>query len=138
MNLLPQLAPTVTPANPFSPADDAKALRKAMKGFGTDEDTLIQILCHRTNDQIQLIKRDFKTSFGKDLVEDIKSETSGWFEHTLVALLTPRVEFYVQELQRAIDGVGTDEDALIEILCSLTNNEIQTIKNEYQRGKFAA
>lgn len=107
-----------------------------MKGFGTDEDAIIQVLCHRSNDQIQQIKRDFKTSYGKDLVEDIKSETSGRFEEVLVALLTPRIEYYALELQRAMAGGGTDEDALIEILCSLNNYEIQTIKNEYQRSKF--
>lgn len=106
-----------------------------MKGFGTDENTIIQVLCHRSNDQIQQIKRDFKVSYGKDLVEDIKSETSGRFEQVLVALLMPRIDYYVQELQRAVDGVGTDEDALIEILCSVNNYEIQLIKNEYQRGK---
>lgn len=107
-----------------------------MKGFGTDEDTLIQILCHRSNDQIQQIKQNFKTSFGKDLVEDIKSETSGRFEQALVALLMPRIDYYVQELQRAIDGVGTDEEALIEILCSLNNFEIEAIKAAYYRSKF--
>lgn len=133
-----QLSPTVKPAVPFHSADDAKALRKAMKGFGTDEDTLIQVLCHRSNAQIQQIKLDFKTSFGKDLVEDIKSETSGRFEQALLAILTPRVEYYVQELQRAIAGVGTDEDALVEILCSLNNYEIQLIKSEYHRCKTHA
>lgn len=123
-------------ANPFHAADDAKALRKAMKGFGTDNDTLIQVLCHRSNDQIQQIKRDFKVSYGKDLLDDIKSETSGRFEQVLVALLLPRVEYYVQEMQRAIDGVGTDEDALIEMLCSLNNYEIQVIKSEYHRSNW--
>ncbi len=83
-----------------------------------------------------MILRSYKTNFGKDLVEDIKSETSGNFENLLVALLTPIVDFYVKELHDAMSGLGTDEDVLIEILCSMTNFEIHTIKNAYERCKF--
>ncbi|KAG4076004.1 hypothetical protein HA402_003830 [Bradysia odoriphaga] len=125
--------PTVVPAQNFDPADDAKALRKAMKGFGTDEDALIDVLCRRSNEQRIMILRSYKTNFGKDLVEDIKSETSGNFEKLLVALLTPIVDYYVKELHDAMSGLGTDEDVLIEILCSMTNYEIHTIKNAYER-----
>lgn len=35
-----QLRPTVRPAPDFDPADDAQALRKAMKGFGATNDRL--------------------------------------------------------------------------------------------------
>lgn len=33
-------------------------------------------------------------------------------------------------------GAGTDEDALIETFCSLSNSEINTIKMAYQRSKL--
>lgn len=85
---------------------------------------------------MQLIKRDYKTHFGRDLEEDIKSETSGKFETVLVALLQRRLDYYVQELHNAMDGVGTDEDALVEILCSLSNYEIHAIKAQYELGEF--
>jgi annexin A7/11 len=78
----------------------------------------------------------FKTSFGKDLFADIKSETSGNFEKLLVALLTPIGQFYAKELHDAIAGIGTDEDVLIEILCTMSNSEINFIKDVYQRSKF--
>lgn len=128
--------PTVVPAPNFDPALDANALRKAMKGFGTDEDALINIICRRSNEQRQMIQRAYKTSFGKDLIEDIRSETSGNFENLLVALLTPIVDFYVKELHDAMAGIGTDEDVLIEVLCSMSNFEIHTIKNAYERRKI--
>lgn len=104
-----------------------------MKGFGTDEAGLIAVLCHRTNDQIQRIKLDYKTHFGRDLLEDVRSETSGKFETVLCALLLPRLDFYVKELNDAMAGLGTDEDALVEILCSLSNYEIQAIKHHYKQ-----
>lgn len=41
----------MVPAQNFDPVADAKALRKAMKGFGTDEDGLIDVICRRSNEQ---------------------------------------------------------------------------------------
>lgn len=70
------------------------------------------------------------------MIEDIRSETSGKFEKLLVALLTPIVDFYVQELHDAMAGIGTDEGVLIEVLCTMSNYEIHTIKNTYERRKL--
>ncbi len=90
-----------------------------------------QVLCRRPNAQRQEIVKAFKQSYGKELVNDIKSETRGNFERILVALLTPLPDFYASELHKAIEGVGTDEEVLIEILCCLSNQEITDIKNRY-------
>ncbi|XP_055684448.1 annexin B11 isoform X2 [Lutzomyia longipalpis] len=125
--------PTVRAAPDFNPVADAQALRKAMKGFGTDEDALINVICRRSNEQRQIIAREYKTNFGKDLIEDIKSETSGNFENLLVALMTPIVDFYAKELHDAMSGVGTDEDVLIEVLGSMSNYEIHTIKFAFEK-----
>ena len=53
------------PYDNFNPEDDAKVLRKAMKGFGTDEKAIINVLANRTNEQRQEIALYFKTKFGK-------------------------------------------------------------------------
>jgi annexin A7/11 len=52
------------------------------------------------------IVRCYKTAYGKDLISDIKSETSGNFEKLLVALLTPTGELYCNELYEALAGAG--------------------------------
>lgn len=60
-----QSKPTVVPVNPFDPRDDAAVLRKAMKGFGTDEKSIIQVLTRRSNEQRLRIAFEFKTLYGK-------------------------------------------------------------------------
>jgi annexin A7/11 len=104
-----------------------------MKGFGTNEDAIIEVLCRRTNAQRIEIARTYKTGYGKDLIDDIKSETSGNFENTLVALLSPTMELYARELYEAMYGGGTDEDVLLEVMCSMTNYEIKSIGATFQR-----
>lgn len=105
-----------------------------MKGFGTDEDAIISVLCCRPSAQRMEILKAYKTAYRKGLMADIKKETSNNFQRLLLALLTPMIHFYCQELSAAMRGEGTDEDALIEILCGgLPNRIIHTITAEYKR-----
>ena len=73
-----------------------------MKGIGTDETTLIDILCKRSSQERLQISSSYKTAFGKDLIKDMKSETSGNFCVLLVSLLTPVPEFEIHSIKNAI------------------------------------
>jgi len=125
--------PSLRPAAPFDPMADSQTLRKAMKGFGTDEAAIVQVLGRRSNEQRQRIKATYQQAFGRDLAKDLKSEISGDFLRLSLALLLPPVEFAAQELRRAMRGLGTDEAALVEILCTASNAEIRDIKGAYLR-----
>uniref|UniRef100_A0A4W4HD41 Annexin n=1 Tax=Electrophorus electricus TaxID=8005 RepID=A0A4W4HD41_ELEEL len=65
---------------------DAQQLKLAMKGLGTDEDTLVEILVTRSNREIKDIKMAYKDEFKSELENDIKSDTSGDFRNALLAL----------------------------------------------------
>lgn len=67
--------------------EDARLIRDAVKGGGTDEATLIDILSNRSNRQIELMKRSYQEIYNKDMVADIKGDTSGRFADALVLLL---------------------------------------------------
>lgn len=123
---------TIKPAANFDPEEDAKILRKAMKGFGTDEKAIINVLGYRSNQQRQEVKQKFKALYGKDLMKELKSELSGHFEDVILNLLkTPR-EYDAYILHSAVKGVGTDESALIEVLCTRTSEQIEDIKKRYK------
>ncbi|KAJ6669571.1 hypothetical protein lerEdw1_000120 [Lerista edwardsae] len=65
---------------------DAEELRASMKGLGTDEDTLIEILASRGNREIREATRAYHEIYKRDLAKDIASDTSGDFQKALLAL----------------------------------------------------
>ncbi|XP_066470105.1 annexin A1 [Tiliqua scincoides] len=65
---------------------DAEELRASMKGLGTDEDTLIEILASRSNREIREATRAYHEMYKRDLAKDIASDTSGDFQKALLAL----------------------------------------------------
>nr|KAF6425275.1 hypothetical protein HJG59_009308 [Molossus molossus] len=116
----------------FNPEPDAETLYKAMKGIGTNEQALIDVLTKRSSLQRQQIAKAFKAQFGKDLTETLKSELSGNFEKVMVALMYPPYRYEAKELHDAMKGIGTKEGVIIEILASRTKSQLQEIMKAYE------
>ena len=111
---------------------DAEQMRKAMEGVGTDEKALIEITIKRNNKQRLKIRQAYKAMYGRDLMDDLKSELSGDYRKTMLALFTDPIEYDTDSLYEATKGLGTDEDTLIEILASRPGWYINRIKKKYK------
>ena len=128
----------MNPMNPmdnYQPIDqsridkDASEIKNMMK---KDKNTFIFTIAHRTNRERLAIIDSYKRQFNRDLIKDIKSELSGDFKDTVVALFQDPVTFDCYSLNKAMKGLSTNEDTLIEILSTRNNQYISLIKKRYQ------
>ncbi|KAG8144836.1 hypothetical protein E2320_013248 [Naja naja] len=74
---------------------------------------------------------------GKELSAALKSALSGHLETVILGLLKTPAQYDASELKAAMKGLGTDEDTLIEIICSRTNQELANINRVYRESKLA-
>jgi len=123
----------VTPYPDFDQEEDCLALKKAMKGFGTDEDAITKVVANRSNEQRQMLRAYYKQAFGKDLMDEFKSELSGNYEKVVLSLMKEPVELAIDTLYKAMKGAGTDENALIDVLTSHNNKELNEIKVAFEQ-----
>jgi DNA-directed RNA polymerase subunit F len=110
----------------------AKELRKAMKGIGTDEDTLIKYIVPYNNAELQKLVETYRKEISRDLIPDITSETGGDFRRVLLSLLTPWDTYDSHAIREAIAGLGTDEKMLTEIVCTRSPDELVAIRKKYE------
>uniref|UniRef100_A0A674IC67 Annexin n=1 Tax=Terrapene triunguis TaxID=2587831 RepID=A0A674IC67_9SAUR len=116
----------------FTASQDAEALYNAMKGFGSDKEAILDLITSRNNKQRIEISQAYKSLYGKDLIADLKRELTGKFERLIVGLMRPLAYFDAKEIKDALQGIGTDEKCLIEILASRTNQQIHNLVEAYR------
>ncbi|KAJ5482783.1 hypothetical protein N7539_006229 [Penicillium diatomitis] len=112
---------------------EADALRKAMKGFGTDEKALIQVLSRLDPLQMAGVRATYSQHIGRDLFKDVKSETSGYFEQGLLAVIEGPLMHDVTCVREAVKGMGTKEWLLNDVLLGRSNADLQAIQALYER-----
>ena len=95
-------APTLKAASNFNPTSDCERLHKAMKGLGTDEKTIIEILGSRSNEQRQILKSTFQSVIDRDLIQDLNSELSGDFGETIDCLMMTPTELGAYSFMKVI------------------------------------
>ena len=129
-----------------TPAEyDADLLYTAMKGIGSDKDVITEVLCFRDPKRINEIKAKFQEKYGKDLVAEVKSETSGDYQTIVLKLLEGgRQEGEQADLQKCSgiadelykageDKLGTDEATFIKYFTSLSPAELLLVCKEYHK-----
>uniref|UniRef100_A0A3Q0SGQ3 Annexin n=1 Tax=Amphilophus citrinellus TaxID=61819 RepID=A0A3Q0SGQ3_AMPCI len=122
---------------------DASQLHKALKGAGTEDEVLIEILASRTGEQIKEITKVYKKEFGGKLEKDICGDTSGHYQRLLVILLQgsreegvdeEKIEKDAEELYTAGEGkFGTDEEKFITILGNRSTEHLRKVFDAYKK-----
>jgi len=107
-----------------------------MQGFGTNERELIRVLADKDPLQVNMIRDAFSTQIGRgsrNLIEDLRKETSSWFQYGLIALARGPLLNDVYMLRDAIQGMGTNEALLNDVVLSRSNADLNAIKDMYAR-----
>ncbi|XP_023809545.1 annexin A2 [Oryzias latipes] len=124
--------PTVVPVKDFDPTHDAARIDAAIKTKGVDEQTIIDILTRRSCQQRREIAFEYERMAKKDLSSALKGALSGSLEALMLGLMKSTAQFDASELRASMKGLGTDEEVLIEMLCSRSEEELMEIKKEYR------
>merc|ERR1712227_253427 len=122
----------IGPNPDFDAEASAKALHKAFhKRIGIKEDVIIEQVIRLNNEQRQEVRDVYKGCYGEDLVGLMDKIRRDDLRHGLKALMRPPAEYAARVLRKAMRGPGTDEETLIELLCTRTNAGIEAIKEAY-------
>ena len=125
----------------------ARTLRGAMQGWGTDEEAIYSAFAGRTQEQVDAISRVYQEMYSADLLADLRDELTD-SEMAHLAIFSPTAapgevgsvkqatafaDQIAQQLNNAMDRLGTDEDSIYSALTGRTEAERQAIKEAYKR-----
>uniref|UniRef100_A0A8C4P753 Annexin n=1 Tax=Dromaius novaehollandiae TaxID=8790 RepID=A0A8C4P753_DRONO len=113
---------------------EARELRRAMKGAGTDESLLIEILCTRSNKVGTALASVGERVFDRDLESDVKSDTSGSLKKILVTVLEvrPGRSCYAGE-----GRWGTEELAFNVVLAKRSYPQLRATFEAYEKVSYS-
>ncbi|XP_044046259.1 annexin A5b isoform X2 [Siniperca chuatsi] len=122
---------------------DVTSLRNAIKGAGTDEKVLVEILASRTPQQVKDIIAAYRQEYDQDLEEDICGDTSGHFKRLLVILLQANRQNRIQEGEIQSDAevlfkageqkFGTEEQSFVTILGNRSAEHLRKVFDAYMK-----
>jgi len=113
--------------------EDAKAIRDAIKGLGTDDAKLVEVITKRSNEHLVAVTADYTATFGKSIFDDIKGDTSGDYRDLLIGLVEPKPTYIARTVHNAVKGLGTNENALIDALVHTPNALLRAAGDAYQK-----
>jgi hypothetical protein len=129
------------------PLDKAECamIRKATAGVGASTNILWSVLCGRTNDEIDRIKKVYFQKYEQDLGKVIASELRGQMERIIFNCLQGAEEEYDPQFHNAEKAVedaeaihnkgqgrwGTDEKGIFKIVCAAPKEHLENINSVY-------
>ena len=100
---------------------------------GFDEKEIIDVCIHRTNAQRLEIVKAYKALYRRDLISDLKSEL-GKSQEAMIVFFTDPIEYDVDELRKAMKGIRTNRDTLIEIIALRPATILSQIKVKFNQN----
>lgn len=124
---------------------DCHELHESIKGIGTKESAMNDILLARSNADLNAIKARYhqlyKRSMESDVKGDLSAKTERMFDMVMAArrveesapVIPQQVDNDVQEIYRATEGrAGTDQLIVCSILTNRSNGQIRAIGQAYK------
>ena len=125
---------------------DVHNIHEAIRGAGTNETVLNDVLLGRSNVDMHAIKREFHRLYHKDLEWEVRDDLSGKTERLFAMVLAGQrqedsapvipqeLDRDVTELHRATDGrMGTDQITVCQILSSHSDGQLRALAQEFHR-----
>lgn len=121
---------------------DAEKLYLSMKGLGTDEETLSEIIATRSSRHLVKIKEKYPELYNESLDDAIKGDTSKYYRNILIAMIQGgRSDNPYPDSQRMKDIVNQLKDDnenlqenFVSYLVNCSYGEICTICREYEKA----
>jgi len=123
---------------------DAELLHQAMKGLGTNDHLLCEVLIARHPNHIRKVSERFYQLYGKSLIDWINGDTSGDYNKFLTRLVANarednsvpveqgRIERDADALYKAGEAkLGTDENVFIDIFTSRSFKHMRALGDFY-------
>ena len=124
---------------------DVWCLNKALKGAGTDEDLLNEVLVGRSNADMQAIKQAYHHTYHRNLEHDVRDDLSAKTERLFAMILAATrqeesapvipqsIDADVTEIHRCTEArVGAEQLTVCSILSNRSDNQIRAIAHAYE------
>jgi hypothetical protein len=127
-----ELSETIARMSGNGTAAKVAQLRGAMEGMGTSEETIFSALDGTTDVEREHLKSEFLAQTGSSLDDALRSELSGTDLERANALLAHGKLSDVEKLRFAVQGFGTDEATIKEVLRNRSKEDLALLKTEYE------
>lgn len=124
---------------------DVHNVHNAIKGLGTKEAMLNDVLLGRSNADMRAIKQHYHQTFRKsmeqDISEDLSFKTETLFKMVTAAtrteenapIIPDQIAHDVHDLYSAMRGMGTDQMTVCKILSQRSDGQIRSINQQFEQ-----
>uniref|UniRef100_A0A336MLI0 Annexin n=1 Tax=Culicoides sonorensis TaxID=179676 RepID=A0A336MLI0_CULSO len=121
----------------------AREFREATRGFGTNEEALIEMCVSLDGQELRKISSAYQQMYEKKLEKDIRDDTSGFFQELLITLLEGRqpdtapyptqVPRNTAEALKNLNKWDNQKDTIRDIFCKRSFAELRQTFEEYEK-----